>query len=248
MDTKSSNGQNLLHFVERVVSQHFPHVEGFMDELAKPSEANRVNFLDMQSVSKKMLEDIRGIRQSLQTYFADVADGYSRKMFRFGAVAEEELQEVRDGILQAEKLLRDVQTYYGEGEEMGRPLQSQDFFGIFRTFTASWKVSDRSVLQLKISSVEIKTELGWKRLPVESEGLKLVLPSHLRQLVPRRAVTLSTPECNGSNWKGRRGSSGPDDRWHRRSRLFPLLPTFRSSCCPNSETRAMSTTDPWRRT
>jgi cytokinesis protein len=70
-----------------------------MDELAKPSEANRVNFLDMQSVSKKMLEDIRGIRQSLQTYFADVADGYSRKMFRFGAVAEEELQEVRDGIL-----------------------------------------------------------------------------------------------------------------------------------------------------
>ena len=41
VDTKSSNGQNLLHFLERIVAQHFPHLEGFMDELAKPSEANR---------------------------------------------------------------------------------------------------------------------------------------------------------------------------------------------------------------
>ena len=115
-------------------------MSGFLDELTKPSEANRVNFSDMQSTSKKMLEDIREIRKSLQTHFSDVDDGYARKMFRFGAVAEEELQEVRDGILQADKLLRDVQTYFGEGEEMGRPLQSQDFFGIFKTFTSSWKV------------------------------------------------------------------------------------------------------------
>ena len=142
VDTKSSNGQNLLHFVERVVTQHFPEVQGFMDELAKPAEANRVSFTDMQSTSKKMLDDIRAIRRSLQNNFTDVNDGYARKMFRFSAVAEEEMQEVRDGILQAEKHLRDVQTYYGEGEEMGRPLQSQDFFGIFRTFTSSWKVSD----------------------------------------------------------------------------------------------------------
>lgn len=141
MDTKSSNGQNLLHFVEKVVAQHFPHVSGFLEELTKPAEANRVNFTDMQSTSKKMLEDIRDIRKSLQTHFSDVNDGYARKMFRFSAIAEEELQEVRDGILQADKLLRDVQTYFGEGEEMGRPLQSQEFFGIFKTFTSSWKVS-----------------------------------------------------------------------------------------------------------
>jgi hypothetical protein len=42
-------------------------------------------------------------------------------------------------------LLRDVQNYYCEGEEMARPMQSQDFFGIFRTFTSSYKVSSRSV-------------------------------------------------------------------------------------------------------
>lgn len=87
-----------------------------------------------------MLEEIRNIRRSLQLNFTGDQDGYTRKMFRFAAVAEEELQEVRDGILQAEKQLRDVQTYYCEGEEMARPMQSQDFFGIFRTFTSSYKV------------------------------------------------------------------------------------------------------------
>ena len=100
-----------------------------------------VNFSDMQSTSKGMLDEIRAIRRSLQSNFQDKNDGYARKMFRFAAVAEEELQEVRDGIVHAEKSLRDVQTYFGEGEEMGRPLPSQDFFGIFRTFTSSWKVS-----------------------------------------------------------------------------------------------------------
>ena len=101
-----------------------------------------VNFTDMQSSSKAMLEEIRNIRRSLEDNFRGVGneDGYSRKMFRFSATAEDELQEIRDGIVQAEKGLRDVQTYYGEGEEMSRPMPSQDFFGIFRTFTSSWKV------------------------------------------------------------------------------------------------------------
>lgn len=139
VDTKSSNGQNLLHFLERTVSSHFPELQGFLDELAKPSEANRVSFSDMQATSKQMLDEIRKIRRSLEENFQDASDGYTRKMFRFSAAAEEDLQTLRDGILNAEKGLRDVETYYGEGEEHGRPLQSQDFFGIFRTFTSSYK-------------------------------------------------------------------------------------------------------------
>lgn len=141
VDTKSSNGQNLLHFLEHVVSTHFPHLDTFLDELAAPSEANRVNFNDMQATSKSMLDEILNIRKSLDANFASAEDGYTRKMFRFSASAEEELRDVRDGILNAEKQLRDVQTYYCEGEEMTRPMQSQDFFGIFRTFTSSYKVS-----------------------------------------------------------------------------------------------------------
>lgn len=99
-----------------------------------------VNFQDMQATSRSMLEEIRYIRRSLNDNFEASTDGYTRKMFRFAASAEEELKELRDGITQAEKALREVQTYYGEGEEMGRPIPSQEFFGIFRTFTSSYKV------------------------------------------------------------------------------------------------------------
>ena len=87
-----------------------------------------------------MLEEILNIRKSLAANFSTAEDGYTKKMFRFSADAEEQLRDVRDGILSAEKLLRDVQNYYCEGEEMARPMQSQDFFGIFRTFTSSYKV------------------------------------------------------------------------------------------------------------
>lgn len=142
VDTKSTNGQNLLHFLERTVSTHFPELDGFLDELAKPSEANRVNFTDMQAQSKGMLAEIRAIRLSLEDNFQDSTDGYARKMFRFSANAEEDLQALRDSIVNAEKGLREVENYYGEGDEHGRPMQSQDFFGIFRTFTSSYKVSD----------------------------------------------------------------------------------------------------------
>jgi cytokinesis protein len=45
VDTKSSNGQNLLHFLEKTVSTHFPHLEGFLDELARPADANRGELL-----------------------------------------------------------------------------------------------------------------------------------------------------------------------------------------------------------
>jgi cytokinesis protein len=141
VDTKSNNGLNLLHFLERQISQHFPEIEGFLDELAGPSEANRVNLSDMQATSKSMLAEIRQIRTSLAADFEGATDGYATKMFRFAASAEEDLTELRDGIISADQAYRDVLAYYGEGET--KP-QSQDFFGIFRTFTSSYKVSTQA--------------------------------------------------------------------------------------------------------
>ena len=41
VETKSPQGQNLLHFVERTVSSLFHDMEGFMDELDKASEGSR---------------------------------------------------------------------------------------------------------------------------------------------------------------------------------------------------------------
>jgi len=41
VDTKSSNGQNLLHFLEKTISSQFPEMLDFRKELEKPAEAYR---------------------------------------------------------------------------------------------------------------------------------------------------------------------------------------------------------------
>lgn len=41
MDTKSLNNTTLLHFLEKTVSQHFPEMAKFLDELDKPADAYR---------------------------------------------------------------------------------------------------------------------------------------------------------------------------------------------------------------
>lgn len=41
VDTKSVNNTTLLHFLERTIHKHFPHMEEFLEELNKPAEAYR---------------------------------------------------------------------------------------------------------------------------------------------------------------------------------------------------------------
>lgn len=45
VDTKSVNNTTLLHFLEKTVSRHFPEMEEFLEELEKPAEAYRGQFL-----------------------------------------------------------------------------------------------------------------------------------------------------------------------------------------------------------
>lgn len=41
VDTKSTNGTTLVHFLERTVAKHFPEMEIFLDELSKPADTYR---------------------------------------------------------------------------------------------------------------------------------------------------------------------------------------------------------------
>ena len=112
-----------------------------------------------------MLADIKQIRSSLAADFDGATDGYATKMFRFAAAAEEELTELRDGIIQADQAYRDVLAYYGEGET--KP-QSQDFFGIFRTFTSSYKVS--TMQRSANDSFAVRPIAKGKRKPLAGRG------------------------------------------------------------------------------
>lgn len=89
-----------------------------------------------------MLDDIYRISESLTTQFDTDKSSYTRQMNAFVSSAAERVRNVRDGIIAADMKLKEVQTFYGEGDGagVGRGMQSQDFFGIFRTFTSSYKV------------------------------------------------------------------------------------------------------------
>lgn len=89
-----------------------------------------------------MLDDIYRISESLTIQFDTDKSFYTRQMNAFVSSAAERVKNVRDGIIAADMKLKEVQTFYGEGDGagVGRGMQSQDFFGIFRTFTSSYKV------------------------------------------------------------------------------------------------------------
>jgi hypothetical protein len=177
-----------------------------------------------------MLEEIRYIRRSLSDNFKASTDGYTRKMFRFVAVAEEELKELRDGIIGAEAALREVQTYYGEGEEMGRPIPSQEFFGIFRTFTSSYKVclpADKA----ESSSVDLRIGKSKKRILRGTDGPLLELHYHRNPQAHRHPkATSSMPGCNASNLKVHLESSESVVLLLRLYLPYPPTATFPTLC------------------
>ena len=74
VDTKSVNNTTLLHFLERTIHKHFPSMELFLDELAKPAEAYRGLCL----LYKK--------HRSTDTIHSSERSGYSKGPWRFEMV------------------------------------------------------------------------------------------------------------------------------------------------------------------
>ncbi|PVF99010.1 actin-binding FH2 [Serendipita vermifera] len=141
VDTKSVNNTTLLHFVERTVSSHFPEMESFLEELAKPAEAYRVNLQDTRKGTTELREGLKTLRDELQEHFADVDsaapyDLFGKKMWRFVGEAKERLDDLLDEVRLADSTFIEVVKYYGEDE---KNMTSTEFFGIFKTFVTSYQ-------------------------------------------------------------------------------------------------------------
>lgn len=159
MDTKSVNNTTLLHFLERTVAKHFPHMEDFLEELNKPAEAYRgctipffsllfndywTSFLvNLQDIHKDLSELQRGlkrIRQELSEHFTDMdqTDKYGRQMWNFMGKANSQLLDLTDDVNLAQSTFAEVIKYFGEED---KNMSSSEFYGIFKTFVTSYKVS-----------------------------------------------------------------------------------------------------------
>lgn len=86
----------------------------------------------------------KALNELLQGSFVDVVDldpedGFPKKMFRFAREADERLLALTDLVTVASNTFQEALKYYGEDSKS--ITSTEDFFGVFKTFVTSYKVS-----------------------------------------------------------------------------------------------------------
>ncbi|KAI6038969.1 hypothetical protein EDC04DRAFT_3112644 [Pisolithus marmoratus] len=165
VDTKSVNNTTLLHFLERTIQNHFPHMDEFLDELSKPAEAYRVNMQDVRKDLGVLREGLKRIHQELNDHYSDIDqnDGFSRQMWQFVVKANSKLEDLTDDVTHTETSLAEVIRYYGEDE---KNISSTEFFAVFKTFVTSFKkckADNRSAAEEKQATERRKQAMAESR-------------------------------------------------------------------------------------
>lgn len=99
-----------------------------------------MNLQDVRKTLGELREGIKRIRQELSDYFSDPdqTDRYGMQMWAFVGRAAEQLEDLVDDVNQADSIFSEVVKYYGEDD---KNMGSSEFYGIFKTFVTSYKVS-----------------------------------------------------------------------------------------------------------
>ncbi|KNZ52766.1 hypothetical protein VP01_3455g4 [Puccinia sorghi] len=132
----------LLHFVEKTVSQSFPEVAEFLDELAEPANAYRIDLQAIVKNFKELKQEVEKTRLALYNKF-DLenvgSDGYKQRMPKFVREAVNKLAVLKDEITLAQNSYTEILMYFGEETDERKQMNSMAFFGIFKTFVTSYK-------------------------------------------------------------------------------------------------------------
>jgi len=132
----------LLHFVEKTVSQSFPEVADFLDELAEPANAYRIDLQAIVKNFKELKQEVEKTRLALYNKF-DLenvgTDGYKQRMPKFVREAVNKLAVLKDEITLAQNSYTEILMYFGEETDERKQMNSMAFFGIFKTFVTSYK-------------------------------------------------------------------------------------------------------------
>jgi cytokinesis protein len=89
---------------------------------------------------KELADELESIESEIKNHLMDEpvpGDRYSQRMLRFVADARDRIEALNDRRIMAEATYNDVLRYFGEDPT----TTSNVFFGIFKTFVISYKVS-----------------------------------------------------------------------------------------------------------
>ncbi|KAJ7134999.1 hypothetical protein C8R43DRAFT_626176 [Mycena crocata] len=107
-------------------------MEDFLEELAKPAEAYRVNLQDLRKGLGELRDGLKRIRQELGEHFADMdqTEKYGKQMWNFVGKANIQLEDLIDNVNLADTTFTEAIKYFGEED---KTMGSSEFYAIFKT-------------------------------------------------------------------------------------------------------------------
>ncbi|KAF9921658.1 hypothetical protein FBU30_008285 [Linnemannia zychae] len=143
VDTKASNAPNmtLLHFLTNITENTLPHVLNYQQEVEACGAASRVSLPDLLTDFNHLKTKIKEIKSELHTHYINgfkscPEDRYYEVMQPFIAHAEQDFSKAEKAMAEMEELYKGVMKFYGEDPVTMKP---EEFFGIFKTFSASFE-------------------------------------------------------------------------------------------------------------
>ncbi|KAH7045424.1 hypothetical protein BKA57DRAFT_79829 [Linnemannia elongata] len=143
VDTKASNAPNmtLLHFLTNITESTLPHVLSYQEEISACGSACRVSLPDLQTDFNYLKTKIKEIKTELHTHYFNgfkscPEDRFYEVMQPFMVTAERAFAKAETAMLEMDTLYKEVVKFYGEDSVAMKP---EEFFGIFKTFSASFE-------------------------------------------------------------------------------------------------------------
>lgn len=102
-----------------------------------------MNLQELRKGLTELREGLKRIRDELTEHFSDLNsdEKYAKKMVNFVKTANVQIEDLTDDVNNADTTFTEVVGYYGEEER----LTSAEFYGIFKTFVTSYRVSSLSL-------------------------------------------------------------------------------------------------------
>lgn len=99
-----------------------------------------VNLQEVRKDTTELREGLMWLRKELSEHFANVDDNdkFGRQMWGFVRKVTGRVEDLVDDVNAAETTFTEVAKYYGEDD---KSMSSAEFYGIFKTFVTSYKVS-----------------------------------------------------------------------------------------------------------
>ena len=100
----------------------------------------QVNLQDIRKGLSELRDGLKRIRQELTDHFSDIPedDQYGKQMWGFVGKATSQVEDVVDEVNQADTTYTEVIKHYGEED---KNMSTSEFYGIFKIFVTSYKVS-----------------------------------------------------------------------------------------------------------